>query len=260
MYLEIIDEFAAMGHYCFSFAEIAAKLNKASPAAIKSALNRLKKKGELALPYQEFYVILSPENRSRGCLPPQQFIPHLMEYLGEVYYAGLLSAAEFHGAAHHRPQVFQVVVEKARRPIDCGQVRVEFISRKNAASIPTELRNTSAGIVKISTPEATAFDLIGYVRHCAGLDNVATVLSELSEKIDVKRLVEVAALSPVAWVQRLGYLFELLEEHEKAAALADYLLAAHPLPIPLMPGGSIKGAKKNNRWQILVNTEVEPDL
>jgi hypothetical protein len=27
-----------------------------------------------------------------------------------------------------------------------------------------------------------------------------------------------------------------------------------------MPGASIKGAKKNSRWQIFVNTDVEPDL
>jgi predicted transcriptional regulator of viral defense system len=259
MYQKIVDEFAAEGRYCFSFAEMVERLGT-SPVAIRSALNRLKKKGVLALPYQEFYVILPPEHRSRGCLPPQQFIPHLMEHPGEVYYAGLLSAAEFHGAAHHRPQLFQVVVAKARRPIECGQVRVEFIFRKNAADIPTEQRNTTAGIVKISTPEATALDLIGYVRHCAGLDNVATVLSELVEKIDIKRLIEVAGHSPVAWVQRFGYLLDLLEEHNKADLVAGYLNAKNPMPTPLMPGVSIKGAKKNSRWQIFVNTEVEPDL
>lgn len=257
MYLEIIDELAAQGRYSFPFAEIVERMDS-SPVAIRSALNRLKKKGVLALPYQEFYVILPPEHRARGCLPPQQFIPHLMDHLGEVYYAGLLSAAEFHGAAHHRPQVFQVVVAKARRPIECGQVRVEFIFRKNTAAIPTEPRNTSAGIVKISTPEATALDLIGYVRHCAGLDNVATVLAELAEKIECKRFVEAAGLSPVAWVQRLGYLLDLLEEQDKADMVADYLHARQPMLTPLMPGASIKGAKKNSRWQIFVNTDVEP--
>ncbi|GAB7024797.1 type IV toxin-antitoxin system AbiEi family antitoxin [Geotalea toluenoxydans] len=259
MYLELIDEFAAKGRYCFSFNEIAEKLD-ASPVAIKSALNRLKKKGELAVPYQEFYVILPPEHRVRGCLPPQQFIPHLMHHLGEVYYTGLLSAAEFHGAAHHRPQVFQVVVAKARRPIECGQIRVEFIFRKNAAVIPTEPRNTTAGIIQISTPEATALDLIGYVRHCAGLDNVATVLAELVEKIDIRQLAEVAALSPVAWAQRLGYILELLGENDKANVLADSLQGLHFMPTPLVPGCDIKGAKKNSRWQVFINSEVEPDI
>jgi len=80
MYMEIIDGLEAQGHFCFSFAEMVEKLD-ASPVAIRSALNRLKKKGVLALPYQKFYVILPPEHRARGCLPPQQFIPDLMAYL-----------------------------------------------------------------------------------------------------------------------------------------------------------------------------------
>ena len=33
------------------------------------------------------------------------------------YYSGLLSAAEYHGAAHQRPQAFQVFLAKNRRPI-----------------------------------------------------------------------------------------------------------------------------------------------
>jgi hypothetical protein len=44
-----------------------------------------------------------------------------MDHLGEVYYTGLLSAAEFHGAAHHRPQLFQVVVAKARAPLSAAR-------------------------------------------------------------------------------------------------------------------------------------------
>lgn len=259
MYLKLIDEFAATGRYCFSFSEIAEKLD-ASPVAIKSALHRLKKKGKLAVPYQEFYVILPPEHRARGCLPPQQFIPHLMDHLGEVYYTGLLSAAEFHGAAHHRPQVFQVVVAKARRPIECGQVKVEFIFRKNAALIPTEQKNTGTGTIQLSTPEATALDLIGYARHCGGLDNVATVLTELVENINILQLAEVAALSPVAWTQRLGYLLELLGEKNKADLLAVSLHGSVFVPTPLLPGRTIKGSKKNSRWQVFINTDVEPDI
>ncbi len=86
------------------------------------------------------------------------------------------------------------------------------------------------------------------------------MLAELVEKIDIKRLVEVAGYSPIAWVQRLGYLLELLEEHEKADLLAEYLRTTHLMPTPLMPGTSIKGAKKDNRWQVFVNTDVEAEI
>jgi predicted transcriptional regulator of viral defense system len=212
------------------------------------------------MPYRGFYVIVPPEYREAGCLLPEQFIPDLMDHLGEVYYAGLLSAAEYHGAAHQRPQVFQVVVAKDRRPIRCGKMRVEFIFRKNTAMIPTESRNTPAGILKIATPEATALDLIGYVRHCAGLDNVATVLTELVEKIDAGRLLQMAELSPIAWVQRLGYLIELVGAHEKAEGIAGYIQKKWPVRTPLAPSLGIKGAKMESRWRVFVNTQVEPDL
>lgn len=37
---------------------------------------------------------------------------------------GLLSAAQYHGAAHHRPQEAQVMVAKSRRPIVADAVLV----------------------------------------------------------------------------------------------------------------------------------------
>ena len=259
MLAAFVQDLAAKGRSCFTFEDIE-KLKNSTPMAIKAALRRLRRKGEIAMPYRGFYVIVPPGYRADGCLPPGEFIPDLMGHLGEIYYAGLLSAAEYHGAAHQRPQVFQVVSAKSRRPIRCGKMRVEFIFRKNAAKIPTEPRNTPSGILKIATPEATALDLIGYVRHCAGLDNVATVLAELDEKIDAGRLREMAEWSPIAWVQRLGYLIELVGAPEKAKGIAEYIREKRPVRTPLAPALGIKGARLESRWRVFVNTEVEPDV
>jgi predicted transcriptional regulator of viral defense system len=165
-----------------------------------------------------------------------------------------LSAAEYHGAAHQRPQVFQVVVAKGRCAIQCGKAQVEFISRKNAATIPTEPRNTPAGVLKIETSEATALDLIGYLDHCTGLDNVATVLAEMTEKIDTERLRELAELPPIAWVQRLGYLIELVGAREKVEGIAGYIAEKRPVRTPLAPALGIKGARTDSRWRVFVNT------
>jgi predicted transcriptional regulator of viral defense system len=259
MYLGLVDSLAAQGRSCFTYQEFF-QLAGSSEIATKSALHRLQKKGEIAMPYRGFYVILLPMHRITGCVPAAQFIPHLMDHLEEVYYAGLLSAAEYHGAAHQRPQVFQVMVAKVRRTITCGNIRVQFIYRKNAAVIPTELHNTTAGTIKVSTPEATALDVVGYVSHCAGLDNVATILIELAERIDPHRLVEVAELSPVSYAQRLGYLLELVGEKESAEPLADYVRSKRPIPTALTPKVSIKGTRKDRRWQVYVNSEIDPDL
>ena len=143
---------------------------------IARALKRLISKGELASPQRSFYVVVPPEYKVLGCLPAEQFIPHLMGKLGEPYYVGLLSAAQLHGAAHHRPQRFQVMVGKPRTSIECGRVYVDFHVRKDLERVATVAMNTPRGPVRISSPEATALELVGYAKHAGGLGNIATIL------------------------------------------------------------------------------------
>lgn len=256
---DFITDLMAKGRYTF-VAEEAAKGVGQSVVATRAALRRLRKKGEIAMPFRGFWVIVPPEYRIIGCLPPEQFIPQLMEHLGETYYAGILTAAQYHGAAHHRPQLFQVVVAKNRPLIECGKVRVQFVARNNVADIPTMLFRTPRGDLNLSTPEATAFDLIGYPEHSAGLDNVATVLTELAERLDNRKLAEIAKLSPIVWSQRLGYLLDLVGAGDKTSDLAEYVAGKAPSPAPLDRAKPFKGAEKNERWRIMINTEVEADV
>ena len=261
MIARFIDDLASKGKYCFSVKD-AVKLSNSSDVAVRAALRRLRGKGEIATPYKGFHVIVPPEYRYMGCLPAEQFIPGLMDYLDEFYYAGLLSAAQYHGAAHHRPQVFQVVVSKARNDIECGKIRVKFIFRKKAKEIPTEEKNTPRGPVRISSPEATVFDLVGYPDHAGGLDNVATVLMDLAEKLDSNKLAEVAIHSPISWAQRLGYLMDLVGVGEKAHSLHTYVKNRRPVsvPTPLARSKPNKGVEKDQRWQVLINTRVEAEF
>ena len=187
-----------------------------SSAASKLALGRLIKQRKVASPARGFYVIVPPEYRSLGCLPADprgrrwakhrwcQFIPALMEYRKLRYYAALLSAAQYYGAAHHRPQEFQVAVAGNRRPISCGFVRASFIARRRIIAVPLQRFNTPRGTILVSSPEATAVDLVGYERRAGGLDHVATVLSELAEHLDPS-----GSRTPSRG-RRLGYLLELL--------------------------------------------------
>jgi hypothetical protein len=73
-------------------------------------------------------------------------VPNLMERLKNPYYVGLLSAAQYHGAAHHHPQEFQVVTETNRRLLECGGVRVVFIAAKRLKQVGTQTFNTPRGI------------------------------------------------------------------------------------------------------------------
>lgn len=256
---DYIANLAAAGRYSFTVGDALEALGATANAAYL-ALGRLARQQIIASPARGFYVIVPPEYRSLGCLPVDQFIPALMQRQGQPYYAGLLSAAQYHGAAHHRPQEFQVMLEKARRPIRCGQVRVAFIVRKRLKDVATQSFNTPRGTILASTPEATSVDLVGYHHHAGGLDQVATILSEFAEQLDPQKLVIAAQTAPVPWAQRLGYLLEHAGAAEKAAALKSFVKDAARETVPLLPGANKEDARRDAEWKLLINADVEPEL
>jgi len=253
-----IDQLASGGHYHFTSREAREALG-VSADATKLALNRLAKQGLIASPARGFYVIVPPDYRSLGCLPADQFIPGLMKQKQLTYYAGLLSAAQYYGAAHHRPQQFQVLLEKNRRPIACGKVRAVFIARKRITGVPIRKFNTPRGEIRVSTPEATAVDLAGYPQHAGGLDNVATILAELAESIDPTLLPTAAATAPPTWAQRLGYMLDFLDASEITEPLRTYVRHNASAYTLLVPASSSRNLRRDRVWKIVVNKELAPE-
>jgi predicted transcriptional regulator of viral defense system len=253
---ELITTLAAGGRYHFTSAEARSALG-VSPAAAKLAVHRLARQGLVASPARGFYVILPPEYQRLGCLPAEQFIPVLMERLRLRYYAGLLTAAQFHGAAHQRPQEFQVIIARNRRPIACGAVRVAFIARKRLDEVPVRRFNTPRGTISVSTVEATAVDLVGYEHHAGGLNQVANVLAELSGQIDPDLLAAAALSAPVPWAQRLGYLLELVGAADRVAPLKAYVSSNARNYTYLQPAGRRSNVKRSPCWKLYVNADVE---
>ena len=231
-----------------------------SAAAAKLALNRLAKQKLIASPARGFYVIVPPEYRSLGSLPADQFIPELMKRPKKPYYVGLLSAAQYYGAAHQRPQEFQVFLPKNRRPIKCGAVRVAFFARKRLGDVPLQNFDTPRGPLAVSSPEATALDLVGYAHRAGGLAQVATVLSELVERLDEQRLAAVANTAPVPWVQRLGYLLEHMGFGSKTHALKEYVRKHARESAILLPKAPQKRAHYNKSWKLYVNANIRSEL
>lgn len=77
---DFISDLAATGHYSFTSRDAREALG-VSADATKLALRRLARKRRIASPARGFHVILPPEYRSLGCLPPEQFVPDLMRWL-----------------------------------------------------------------------------------------------------------------------------------------------------------------------------------
>ena len=253
---DIIVDLAARGRYHFTLSELRATLG-VSGAAARQALSRLAAKGEIASPARGFYLIVPPEYRRLGCLPADQFVPALMERREIPYYVGLLSAAQYHGAAHHRPQEFQVILEQNRPAIACGSVKVVFVSRKNLAAVPVERFNNPRGTIIVSSVEATAVDLVGYMLRAGGVDRVAGVLSELGDDIDPWRLVEASKSASILWAQRLGYLLELVGAGDKAVLLKEYVARSARNFTKLLPGADADGALRSKDWRLFVNAFIE---
>jgi biotin operon repressor len=69
-YLEaFINQLRSNGRYAFSLPEVRNQFDQ-SNEAIKKALQTLKKKKEIALIRNQFYIIVTPEYQSKGVLPP----------------------------------------------------------------------------------------------------------------------------------------------------------------------------------------------
>jgi predicted transcriptional regulator of viral defense system len=253
-----IASLQAKGHSTFTTQDFRNSLSLTATAT-RFAIYRLKQKREIATPVQGFHLILTPEYRYLACLPPELMIDQLMSYLRLPYYVGLLSAAENHGAAHQRPQKYQVVTAKKRRNIICGKVEIDFFQKTKIQETLIESRNVKSGTIKISSPELTALDLVGYQQQSGGLQHVLTVLAELSEEFDEKKLLEAAKLCSINWVQRLGVLLEMLGKDAVAKELKAYVNKKARNYVPLVLGGDVDDKNKNPDWKVFVNESLEVD-
>src|SRR3990167_8363071 len=189
---DYIDQLTARGEISFTTQKMHDEMD-ITTKAVERNIYRLKRKGEIVAIAKGYYLILTPEFRKLGCLPPNYFIDDLMRHWQQNYYVGLLSAALYFGAAHQQPQIFQVMVDGYRRPIHCGHVKIEFITKKTLLNVPLTQLKTRTGSMNIATAETCVMDLCLFIRRSGGISHVATVLDELVESINpvaLKQLLE----------------------------------------------------------------------
>jgi predicted transcriptional regulator of viral defense system len=209
-------------------------------------------------PTRGFYVVVPPEYRSTGVVPATHFIDPMMSHLGIDYYVGLTTAAGWWGSSHHASQEFQVIVNARLPNRTIGNVRLRFISR---AGLDNNAIRQVAGprtMLNISSPDLTAVDLATDPAHVGGLSNVATILAELAD-LNGPRIGELAKRRTRADARRLGWLLSLVRRDVNPHALMKLADPMHGQPTLLAPSKPRAG-KVDHDWNVLVNTNVEPDL
>ncbi|MBU4201388.1 MAG: type IV toxin-antitoxin system AbiEi family antitoxin [Verrucomicrobia bacterium] len=255
-----VEALPSQGRYSFTRNE-AMNVFGLNRKAFNRSAGRLSARKKIARIHGKFYVVVPLEHAAVGVVPADWFIVKLMEHLGRPFYVGALSAAEYHGAAHQRPQRYQVVTDRPLRDIACRGVGVRFFVKKNLRGTPVQRFKGVTGYIPVSTPEATAIDLIRYSRRVGGLDQVLTVLQELGEVLNPVKLVAAAKLDGnVAYAQRLGWLLEKSAFAAKVVRLAHWVSGRKPLPAKLEPSVPLRGSVRDKRWNLWINSEVEGDL
>jgi hypothetical protein len=120
--------------------------------------------------------------------------------------------------------------------------------------------------MKLSSPELTALDLVRYPQSGAGLDNVATVLSELDERLRPKKLATLSGTFEKPVVQRLGHLLGRLGYPQIAETMFAALSSRSPLPWVELdpkqagdPDLSPPPSERDARWRVIVRRPPEID-
>jgi len=255
-----LDAIRAKGRYSFSLEELLDKFKITKNNLVKRLFN-LKRKNKIAQIRQNFYVIVPPEYSALGTLPPDLFIDAMMKYLDKNYYVGLLSAAALHGAAHQQPTTFFVMSEfPAPRNIANNKLKIRFFSKQNILENGIIQKKTPSGRINVSSPELTAFDLLDNIKHF-GINRITTILMELYEVMLPSKLSKITKLiDNKANTQRLGFILENVVGEEKLSnALYKIISKTNYTKVALSPLKK-KTGELNDKWKIIINEQIEPDL
>lgn len=259
-----IEGLAPSGRYTFSKEDVRKAFPAMSAPTVDTALHRAVAKGRVFSPCRGFYVVVPEEYRLWKAVPQEVYLDRMMQYLQRKYYVSLLSAAERHGAAHQAPMGFQVMVEPpVLRDKEREGYAIRYAERREIPMTYVQRLEVPAGWLNISGPELTAVDLVAYQEHIGGLTRAATVLEELSMKLDFTKLdADFLKVASAPVFQRLGYLLDRVLEEE---SIADGLLALMKSggmkmkAVPLRLGVPADDAEVDRKWKVVVNQEIEID-
>ena len=258
-----IERLVPSGHYTFSKEDIRQQFPSMSAYAIDAAIARAVAKKRILSPHRGFYVAIPEEYRLWKAVPQGMYIDRMMQYLKRPYYVSLLSAAERYGAAHQAPMDFQVMVEPpVLRDKERDGYSIRYSERHTIPMEYVRRAEVPAGWMNVSSPELTAVDLVAYQKHIGGLTRAATVLKELSARLDFSNLdSDFLKIASIPVFQRLGFLLDsVLEEKEKAYDLFRLMKSAalrfNAVPLRLSSLPIDEETQMDKKWNVLVNQEI----
>ena len=251
----------ALGQAHFTLSQLTRETGLSTKAA-REQLIHLRGQVTRVSPRQEFFVIVSPEQRLMGAPPVYWWLDAFFRERNRPYYVGLLSAAAEHGSSHQAVQAVQVVTDRPMRELVIGRQRIQFFVRKQILRVSTMQLEQAHSPLLISTPEATALDLIRYAYRIGGMGRAAEVISGLLGRFRMGAFsVALQAETETSNVQRLGYVLDKLARPDLCRVVAKRLpdklsvvsLEKHKPPLSSAPPAI------SSQWSVLINTHLKDD-
>ena len=248
------DARLALGHFTISLREMV-KETGLSAVAAKRQLSRLRDRVVRISPRQAFFLIVSPEHRNMGAPPANWWLQDYFNWLGRPYYLALQSAASSFGSNPQALQVTQVMTDLPRRAIQVGRVQIQFFVKRAIEQTPTQQLAGEVAPILISTPEATACDLIRYASRIGGIERAAETIRPLLSLLrapELKRVLDGENRPAIA--QRLGFVFEAYGNRPLARVVREWL--PDEISVVTLSPTRFKQARLpfSKRWQLFNNS------
>lgn len=248
-----IEAILETGRIAFDFAELLDKTGLSRIAA-KNQLQRLRGRVVRVSRHQSFFLIIEAQHRPMGAPPVEWWLDAYFRWLGHPYYLALQSAAEIYNSAPQAILVKQVMTDTPRRDLSIGRIHIQFFVKRHAERTPVQNPTNAYAPLKVSTPEATAMDMVRYASRIGGMQRVAdtlTPLLPLFRAAELKKALDAEGETAVA--QRLGYLIGNTE-HAKLAELVHQWLPSRMTRVPIESSKQpLTETAQSRRWRILVH-------
>jgi len=250
-----VDEQLKVGRVGFPLSQLLLATGLKVDAA-KAQLRRLGPRVVRVPPAHPFFLIVSPEHHSTGGPPVEWWLDDYFTWLKRPYYLALQSAASALGSSPQSIQVTQVMTDTPRRPIELGRLKITFFVKRRIARTPTQQLLNAFAPTCVSTPAATAFDLVRYATRIGGIGRAVETLRPLLSQIralDLRAVLEIEHETTTA--QRLGYILEKSGQAKLADLVADWLAGRRQPVIPLVSASANRSdAPLASRWRIIDNS------
>ena len=256
----LLDEKQGFGQLVVSPDDLAAEA-RISRLATERQLQRLGSRVALLPGQPRSYLIVPPEHRRGGAPPLTAWLHDYCQIRDIPYYVGLLSSAALHGSSAQAAQISQVMTTRPQRRIGIGRLTIDFHVKRALKETPLTAFPGLAAPLAVSSPEATALDLIEFNHAIGGMRRAVEVIEGMTPRMTLagwRRALHEAV--PVSVRQRLGYVLTLLNLESYAAMVEKSLRSRlNPTVLQTRSPASKSRLKPIIPFHILENIDLRSD-